>query len=71
MNRQEWLERIRNSNTFGRGSCSTVDEAMEDSELMEFLEDFDTYEEAWDMLVTVEEVHWERSGYFDWAPSEE
>jgi hypothetical protein len=71
MNRHEWLKKIRESNTFGRGTCTTVDEAMEDHELMEFLVDFETYEEAWDMLVAVEEIHWERCGIFDWAPKEE
>ena len=57
-----WVTQIRNSETFGRGSCTTVDEATEDSELRAFLNDYDTFEEAWAMLVAVEEIHWERCG---------
>lgn len=66
-----WIARIRNSVSLGRGSCSTVDECMtDDDELREFLLDFDSFEEAWALLIDVEEIHWERSG-IPWSASEE
>lgn len=66
--RKKWLKRIRESETFGRGSCTTVDEAMEDSELMEFLEGFEDFDKAWAMLCDVEAVHWERCS-INWKPA--
>ncbi len=65
-----WVEKIRNSNSLGEGSCSSVDECMTDSELREELEDFTTFEEAWNWLVEMEKVFWERSG-IPWEPKEE
>lgn len=65
-----WVARLRASNTFGRGSCTSVDEAMTDSELREFLEDFPDFDSAFRMLVEVEEIFWERAG-IAWKPSAE
>ena len=55
-----WAKRFRDSETFGKGSCTTVDEAMEDSELLEALNDYDTFEEAWGTMCDIEETHWDR-----------
>lgn len=71
MDRTEWVERFRNSKTFGRGSCSTIDECMSDEELLEDLQNFETFEDAWSLYVEVEQIHWERSGIFDWKPKDE
>jgi len=60
--RREWVKRLRASKTFGRGSCTSVDEAHTDDELLESLADFDTYEEAWDLFCEVEEIFWEHQG---------
>lgn len=68
-----WVARIRNSVTFGAGSCSTVDECMTDGELLEFLTEdggFEDFDSVWAMLVDLEEIHWERSG-IPWEVSEE
>jgi len=65
-----WIGRIRASQTFGRGSCTSVDEAMTDEELREFLEDFSSFDSAWDFLVGMEETFWDRAG-IAWSPSAE
>jgi hypothetical protein len=62
-----WVARFRESKTFGRGSCSTVDECMTDAELREALEPYTTFSDAWALMVEVEHIHWERSG-LDWNP---
>ena len=67
---EDWIERIRNSKTFGRGSCSTVDECMSDSELREELARFSSFTEAWDSLVELEEIHWDMVG-IPWKPVKE
>jgi hypothetical protein len=68
-NRADWLRRIRESETFGPSSCTTVSEANTDAELLETLQRYDTFVEAWRMLVACEEIHWNRCG-MDWSPSE-
>jgi len=65
-----WAQRFRKSKTFGIGSCSTVDEAMEDSELIEALNDHTSFEAAWNFMCEVEETHWEMSG-ISWTRPEE
>lgn len=68
--RLPWVERFRQSETFGRGSCTTVDEAMTDAELLESLMDHDSFQEAWDFQVMIEQTFWDRQG-IAWKPSGE
>ncbi len=70
IDRSGWVAKIRETETFGKGSCSTVDECMSDSELTEFLADFETFDEAWGMLCDIEETHWDRCGIAWECPKE-
>ena len=57
-----WAKRFRESETFGPSSCTTVSEAMEDSELIEALNDYDSFDAAWNMFCDIEETHWDMCG---------
>lgn len=68
--RQRWVSYLRESEVFGRGSCTRVDEAMTDEELLQEIIDCNylSYEECFADLIDIEQVFWEQQG-IDWKPS--
>lgn len=78
---QETFNLIRNSETFGEGSCTTIDECYTDSELLEDIREFFNPKEGscvdipnqmpqdyFKWQCKLEGIFWERQGLYDWKP---
>jgi len=73
MTPKEFIAFIRSSKTLGRGSCSHVDEANTDAELLEEIvriREIDpgmTPRDVWEWLLEMELLLWERAN-IAWTP---
>lgn len=67
---KELMPVIRASKAFGKGSCSTVDECLDDPELLANLQQSlhagETPVQIIEFMVDVEQAFWEREGLFKW-----